>query len=527
MYLDSLLKNRAIDFCIIYSNIEHYDLELIYIFLNKLKELLNSIDHYEYRKNLFLEVKWPFRIYFVSNQIKNLEPLKSIEFKDFCFDFLIAESLKESIQKIPSSNIVQIEVDKEFIETMDSFLYFESIAPLLDIVLSRNLILHHFFYLAEYTYSDIAVPGFLPIVCNMNLAKRITIKDTNELWNWSEFLLKNIHTMDLEIFYVEKDYRLFRMRFDLYNERSQKICKNLLANQRNLTYYDLEINLQNNISLFRIAPSWIEIELTNQLLLNPKIYPKDKDATSTFLSIELFKRIIEELKTFEIQNAMTLCFGGTGETLHHPELQNILEIATNSNLFTKIYLETFLYEINQNTLEALENYQNQIEMIIKLPTLNENLYIELMGENQIPKIKQNLQKLPKELKVYSEILRIQQVEEELDSYFSFFKNTNIEPIVGKYNDYGILNNYKAVDLEPFEKDYCRNLMFSIYINCKGKVPICRQDVFCKYHSYDLSLKSLKEIFYHLEYYFHKFNNQEFEQISPLCKTCSEWYVYRG
>lgn len=527
MYIESLLKNRKIDFCIIHSNLENYDLELVYVFLKKLKELLKSLDHIEYRKNLLLKVSWQFDVYFVSNESKNLEKIKILEFDGFRFHFLVVESLKDAIENIHTSKTIRGENSDEFIETADSFLYFESIAPLLDISLSKNLILHHFFYLAEYTYSDIAICGFLPIVCNLNLAKRIIINNHNDVWNWSEFLLKNIHTFDLEIFYVEKDYRLYRMRFDLFNERSQKICRNLLSKNPNLTYNDIEFYLQNHITLLRIAPTWIEIELTNQLLLDPKIYPKDKDSTPTFLSLDLFRKIIDDLKTFEIRKSMTLCLGGIGESFHYPQLQNILELATNSNLFTKIYIETFLYELNQNVIDILKQYRDNIEIIIKLPTLSEPLYEELMGVNRIPEIKENLQKLPKDLKVYSEILRIQQVEEELDFYFSFFKKTNVEPIVGKYNDYGIMDDYKAVDLEPFDKDYCRNLMFGIYINSKGKIPLCRQDVFCRNFHYDINKNSLKQIFFDLEKYYLHFIRKEFDQISPLCKSCSEWYVFRG
>lgn len=527
MYLESLLKNRKIDFCIVYSNLQNYDSELVDIFLKKLKKLLQSLNHYEFRKKLYLTIKESFEIYFVSEKEENLVFLKEIQNPDFHFRFLICNSLKEVFEKI---NTVQIQSDTEkteITETADTFLYFESISPLMDIEKSKELILNHFKYLSEYSYCDIAPTGFLPIVCNIDLAKRIVIQDSNYNWNWSEFFLKNTQTVDLEIFYVEKDYRIYRFRFDLYDERNQKICKNLLKKNINITYEDIEYYLQNEISLFRIAPTWIEIELTNKQILETKIYPKPKEKKENYLSIDKFKKIILDLKEFEVLKSMTLCLGGMGETFFYPELDKILEISVNSKLFKKIYIETFLYFFDEKLKNTLINFKKDIEIIIKLPTLNEKLYEELMGINLLPEIKKNLKELPKDLKVYSEILRIKQVEEELDSYFAFFKESFIQPIIGKYNTYSYLPDYRAVDLEPFEKDYCRNLMFSIYINSEGKIPICRQDIFCKYQNYDLETHSLKEVFFELEKKYKHFIKKEYDLILPLCKNCTDWYVFFG
>ncbi|MFN3603576.1 MAG: spiro-SPASM protein [Leptonema sp. (in: bacteria)] len=527
MYLQSLLKNRTIDFCIIYSNLKSYKEELIFVFLEKIKILLESLQGYEFRKKLFLKIPENFKIYFVSHKEENLVSLKTIKKEGFEFHFLIAHSLKECIEKIDTIKMITTNEETEINELGDSFLYFPAIAPLLDINKSKELILQHFVYLAEYTYCDIAVPGFLPILCNINLAKRIVINDNKYSWEWSEFLLKNSQTVDLEIFYLEKDYRIFRLRYDLFNERSHKICENLFKENKKIPYNDLEIYLKEKIFLFRIAPSWIEIELTNKQLLNPKIYPNLQDKNENFLSLEIFKKIIKDLEEFELKNSMTLCLGGMGEIFFHPYWEEILDIAIRSELFSKIYLETFFYEVNFKDLKVLDFFKDAIELIIKLPTLNEKLYEDLMGKNFLPTIKENLQKLPQGLKVYAEILRIQQVEEELDSYFEFFKNTSIVPIIGKYNSYGILADYKAVDLEPFEKDYCRNLMFSLYINCEGKIPICRQDIFCKYKTYDLKELSIKKIFFDLEKMYNHFINKEYESILPICRNCSEWYVFLG
>ena len=521
------LSDRKIDFIIIHSNIKNFDINLLNIFLNKLQQILIKISNQTFRNNLKILLPEKFPLYFVSeNQIH----ITSIKHDFFEFNFLNAFSLQDAVLKIspaiPKNIEEQIHQQEEHIviqEQHDCFLYFEAISPLLDIEHSVKLILDHFTYLAEYTYSDIAVSGFLPIVCNIELAKRITINEEKYFWNWSDFLLRNTQTLDLEIFYIEPDYRKYRIRFDLFNDRFQKICKNVLSYKVDITYKEIQTIFEKHIDLIRIAPSYIELELTTKNDLNPKIYPKNPHSYE--LSIAQIEKIINDLKEFQLQNSFTLSIAGTGEPFLYKELKNVLQMAISSELFHTIYIETFLYEIQSDVIDLVKDHR-QIVFIVKLPTLNEELYQELMGINKIPEIKKHLEKFDS-LNVYTEILRIHQVEEELDSYFDFFKNSSIKPIVGHYNRYGILEDYSIVDLEPLEKDYCRSLMYHIFISASGKIPICRQDILCNYKCYDINQQSLKEIFLDMKKYYLNFINKDYNKISTLCSSCKDWYVYLG
>ncbi|GIX40424.1 MAG: hypothetical protein KatS3mg129_0157 [Leptospiraceae bacterium] len=529
------LSNRRIDFCVVYTNIEKYDLELVNFFLEKLYNLLSSISTKTFRKQLKIFIQEKFPVYFVSKNYKYLNHLKEhIKSNYFDFHYIEAKSLQDAIFNIsPSidnktlSEIKNNSDNIKIIETYDTFLYFESISPFLDIEHSVNLILDHFTYLAEYTYSDIAIPGFLPVICNIELAKRIFIEEKEYFWNWSEYLLRNTQTVDLEIYYIEPDYRKYRVRFDLFNERYQKICRNIYDFNKHITYKEIEEIFKNHLELIRIAPTYIEIELTTKNELNPKIYPINKEENE--LSLTLYKKIIKDLKEFHLNQSFTLSLAGTGEPFLYNHLKKVLEIAIDSNLFHTIYLETFFYKLNEEILDYIQNFKDIITIIIKLPTLNESLYKELMGTNYLPQIKENLEIIKNnDLKIYVEILRIKQVEEELDSFFDYFKNTKIKPIIGKYNTFGnLLDDFSVVDLEPLEKDYCRSLMFQLYIDANGKVPICRQDILSKYKSYDINHSSLKEIFYNLKEYYDYFEKKQFDKIIPLCNCCKDWYVFLG
>lgn len=532
MNWEYLLTDRTINFAIVYCNITNYDLELVERFFKKLETLLFQLNNKNFRKDLKINISFPFSVYFTSIDSKYLEKLTNINYNNFKIIFLEATSLKDAILKISpifDESILNENQDTDEIvlkEDKDTFLYFESISPLLDIDHSLNLILDHFTYLAEYTYSDIAISGFLPIVCNMELAKRISLDNQVDPWNWSEFLLRNTQSVDLEIYYIEPDYRKYRIRLDLYSERFQKICKNLIQYKKDLIYQDLEDIFQNHVELIRITPSYIEIELTTENELSPIVYPKNSN--KKHLSLELFQKVLSDLKEYQMKEAFTLSLGGTGEPFLYNNLLEVINLAYESKLFKKIYIETFFYTVNKEVLEQIKTLKHLFTFIIKLPTLNEILYEKLMGKNLLPKIKENLKLLNDSYDVYIEILRIQQVEEELEEFFNHFKNTTFKPIVGRYFTYGgILNDYSVVDLEPLEKDYCRSLMFHIYIQADGKVPMCRQDIIANHKNWDLNHISLKDIFDEMKKYYNNFIKKEYDNIIPICKTCKDWFVFLG
>ncbi len=422
--------------------------------------------------------------------------------------------------KLPEDSVVH------YYDPNDTFLYFESFAPFLDIEESLKLIKEHFEILADYTYCDIAVAGFLPIVIDWNLAKRIYITGDEYKWNWSELLLKNTQTLNLNIYYVDNDYRKYRLRFDLFNERYQKICKNLYNFNNKFKYSDLEECFIYQWKLLRIAPSFIEVEITTQMNVHPLIYPYKENYV--MMNRDQFIKILDDLNEFGIRKSMHLSFAGAGDPLLHQDFGFFLEASIKSGLFEVIYIETFGDNLTEDKVKILEKYNDYLILIIKIPTLSESLYEELMGKNVLGQIKENLKKIPETLKVYAEILRIKQVEEELDLFFDFFKNTSIQPIIGKYNSYGdLLPDFRAIDLEPFEKDYCRNLMFSLFITSDFRVPICRQDIACKFSNFFLKEYTIKQIYENLYKYHINFINKKYDEIIPICSVCKDWYVFLG
>ncbi len=531
MNWEYLLSDRTIDFAIVYCNIINYDLELVIRFLKKLEILLSQLKEKKFRKDLKIHIPAPFPIYFISNNSKYLEKLTDINYNNFKILFVEAKSLKEAILKISpvlneSTFLENSETEVIIKEDHDTFLYFESISPLLDIEHSSHLILDHFTYLAEYTYCDIAIAGFLPIVCNVELAKRISVDDQVDPWNWSEFLLRNTQAVDLEIYYIEPDYRKYRIRLDLYSERFQKMCKNLIQFNEDIKYNDLDSIFSNHMDLLRIAPSYIEVELTTMNELSSTIYP-----TVSFkqhLSLELFQKVLLDLKEYQMEEAFILSLGGRGEPFLYKDLPSVISLIHESKLFKKVYIETFFYTVNHEVLEQIKSLKQLFTIIIKLPTLNEILYEKLMGKNLLPKIKENLKYLNEWYDVYIEILRIQHVEDELEEFFNEFKPTTFKPIVGRYFTYGgILEDFSVVDLEPLEKDYCRSLMFHVFINAEGKIPICRQDIMGRYHLWDLNQISLREVFNEMKNYYDFFINKDYDKIMPLCKKCKDWFVFLG
>ncbi|MCS7205166.1 MAG: SPASM domain-containing protein [Leptospiraceae bacterium] len=516
------LKDRTLEAILIRNTLSHYDEELVYLFFQKLERLITNLKQKLIRKKFSIIVPQPLPVYLIDDE-KNF----GFFFDGFEVKIIQATSLKEAVEKIFPDKIEKVPSEEEWIIDIptDFFLYFEAISPFLEVDDSVQMILEHCTYLAEYSYCDVAIPGFLPVVCNVELAKRITIEGEDFRWNWNELMLKNTQTVDLEIYYLEPDYRKYRIRLDLHSEREQKIVKNIYKKYKNFRYQDLELIITKEIELLRIAPNYVEIEITTKNELKPVIYPHETNSNE--MEIETFQKILSDLQEFSLHHAISLSFAGKGDPFLNENFLEFLKLSYESRLFRKVYIETYLTTWKEDILELIQRHPRFFFLIIKLPTLNENLYSKLMGKNLFSKVKKNLLELPKDITIYVEILRIKQVEDELDFIFKEFSQyPHIKPFIGRYFTYGgILEDYSVVDLEPIEKDYCRSLMFHVFIDAKGNVPVCRQDLFCRNKHWNIKEHNLKDIFKIIEKDYYHFLRQEYDEIIPLCRSCKDWFVY--
>lgn len=452
---------------------------------------------------------------------------------------------------ILNSNTIFIDSDKErdFILNVSQYLpkstsededfdevylaYFNGIYPLLSIKCSNDLTDRHKKYISQYSYSENLPIGIVPTLVSREFIS--TLPDNLNM-KVHDFLIKNINNYDTEIYYESPDLRNLRLDFSLNNQRSIEISQKLLRENLSIEYSDIISILEKNPVIFRGGPSYLEIELFRGCELNCTFCPREsisKENDGTFIDPTLFQKIIKE--TEEISSTFTVCFGGMGEPLLHSNLEEILEISLNSKAVKEIIIETTLNPSIEKIflyLKSLDqNQKNKIVFIINFTTLKQDIFKQLYknSNKSIEEILHNIDLLKNILgknSVYVQMLKIKEIETEIENYFNFFESKDTQVLLQKYNSYaGKLKEKRVSDLTPINREFCWHLSRDIYIQSNGNVSACKQSE--EVIIGNIKENNIKEIWNNNLNRFKLSFNHKFELIDLPCLKCDEWYTFNG
>jgi len=128
--------------------------------------------------------------------------------------------------------------------------------------------------------------------------------------------------------------------------------------------------------------------------------------------------------------------------------------------------------------------------------------------------------------VYPQFVRINENEEELESFFRFW-NEKTNPaggnfIIQKYDDFaGLLPSRKPADLSPVERIPCWHLRRDMTILSNGDVPSCRTYLFAGITG-NVFEDSLEKIWHKTDEVLQKHIEK---QYINKCERCDEFYTY--
>jgi spiro-SPASM protein len=447
------------------------------------------------------------------------------------------------------TNVLTIESEKDFLLEVSRLLppsesedrdfdeiyiaYFNGIYPLLSLNSTKSLVDRHKKFISQYSYSENLPNGIVPILISREFIS--TLPDKSEI-SFHEFLLKNINNYDTEIYFESPDLRNIRLDFTLKDFRSIQLCNNLLNLNNEIEYKDILPTLQKNPSFLRSSPSYIELELYRGCNLSCTFCPRTTislDRDSTYFTKTEISKLLLDLNSFK--DEFTICFGGMGEPLLHPELVEIIDEILNENVLKELIIETALYPNTDNLFSYLktlpENKKSKIVIIVNLTTLKNNQYKNLYGTNanDLNDIlnKVNLLKAilnPKSL--YVQMIKIKEIESEIEDYFNYFEKLDIQVLLQKYNSYASRMPEKRVsDLTPIKRDFCWHLARDLYIQSNGDVSACKQveDIVIG----NIKNQTIQEIWNQNSKRFSYSFNDDYGKIDLPCLKCDEWYTFNA
>jgi spiro-SPASM protein len=426
--------------------------------------------------------------------------------------------LREVSKKLPKSSFEDEDIDEVF------FAYFDGIYPALSHKHTQILLQRHIQYLSQYSYSENFPNGILPKFISREFVNSIPLE-----WNLSphEFLLKNLNQFDVEIYFKEPDLRQYRLDFSLKDYRSLELTESLLKINPDIELEDILPILQKNPSLFRTSPSYLEIEIfrgcENTCTFCPRQYKKlENDFTA--MDKSLLEKLLSEVDS---NHVYTVCFGGLGEPLLHPELKSIIEFTISQKHVQELIIETSLYTEIDSLLSIDSENLNKLTIIVNLTTLNQKTFEGIYSKSNVKDILEKIEKLILKLgkqQVHVQMLKIKEIENEIEDYFSFFKEKEINVILQKYNRFFIMPEKRVSDLTPIHRNFCWHLARDFYINSSGDVSLCRQK---ETIIGNLKQENFSKIWNKAEKDFYYSMNGEHSRLNVDCLNCDEWYTFHA
>ena len=458
----------------------------------------------------------------------------------------------------------------------DYVFYSSAFCPFLNIELTKKLISTHEEYKSEYCFADGYPYGVSPEILDKGLCKILSelIKSKDELKNAPvtkdsvfDLMKTDINSFEIETEISEIDWRLYRFSFcsdkkenhllcralyDLYSENPEAAVgsESLGADAAacNVSCCDVQklISLAaNNVKTLKTIPAFFNIQITGEYKSDTPFCAytlyKDKldQSKKAPMSLENFKALVKNIADFNPDAVVSLSLWG--ECLLHPDFFEMAkEVLSYPGL--SLLIETSGFDLGtEGIAEKLES----LSVIAKNAGLRKNgypaliwiVYIDAMSQNvyQLIHPGQNLERANASLKLlnnlfpdstYAQFLRVNQNEDELESFFRTYKEKDYLSggrfIIQKYDNFcGELPDYKVADLSPIDRLPCWHLRRDMNILCNGDVPVCKNMSF-EAPVGNVFTQGLKEIWSGI-------NAVLSEQIEKKyckgCSNCDEFYTF--
>lgn len=415
----------------------------------------------------------------------------------------------------------------------DGILYFHGLAPFFDEDLFDEMADLHFKYMASCTIAENLPAGFLPDFFSPEF-----VDDPPECGGKSlrECVMSKINDLDVEIFFRLPDLRQMRLNLDCMDHRSAETAKNILKKQPGLNYENLQEFIQNNPLILRGSPSCIELEVTSDSPVYPGWFLRRTRSESPHMEMSVFDDLIRDLEISALPGDVSVILGGQGDPLKHPEIAEMIRKLLSNTFVRAVYLETFGTDLNDSILRELSGLAGieKLSVIIRLSTLNKDRYRVLYGTDRLADVMENIalienQKSDLPFSVYVELLRISDVEDEIDEFFKRFDESKIVPLAQKFNSYaGKLNERRVSDLTPLNREFCWHLARDVFIMHDGSIPICKQDPLGEKEVISqIQNGGIMEYRKKTDDYFISSFKGKHDEIPAPCPECDEWYTFNA
>ncbi len=437
-------------------------------------------------------------------------------------------------------------VAADFVAQNDDFkqaFFLHGDTPFYDLDLSRQLFEQHIEYAAEYSFVDGYPEGFAPEILASGLCPILyeVSKDdqTPIVRNFIfETVKKEINNYDIETIIAPHDLRHLRLQFICNNKRNTELCNRFIGiNAENYS----EIIEEKKEELFTYPAYYaIEINSSNSLysIYNPiRILPSAKSGKAKMTKEDFFS-LIDKIADFSDDAIISLSIFGE-PALHEDIIPMIEKVLTYPKLSVLIettglnWTDEMLRQIEELVKNASERENGMLPLywIVSIDAVSSAMYAKIHGLEEedanlkLKKVVTFTDAINKTFpsSVWAQIVRMNENEIEVESFYRFWKEVNANVIIQKFDSFcKVLEDKRVADLSPFYRHPCWHLKRDLYILSDGRVPMCREDLFCENllgNAFSDSLKQIRENAFEI-YKKHLTCN-----YGGACGACDEYYTY--
>lgn len=292
-------------------------------------------------------------------------------------------------------------------------------------------------------------------------------------------------------------------------------------------------------------PKWLNIEISSRCNLKCPLCPRGRNEIireSSDMDISVFKNIIKEIK----QNDTFLYLWNYGESLFHPEIENILEIlrrhsqsytlSTNGHFMSQqlalkilnTEISEIIFAIDGISVKTYEKYRmggnfkkviNNLDLFCKLKLKNKS---DIKVSIQFLALKHNFHEIPKlgkffsqfnidEIKVKSAMLMFDINDSRLIDFGKNFLYLNYPG-----ERYSLKNNIFKIRGKRIKG--CNVVEQSMIINSDGSILPCCWDAYSSHILGDINKETIEEIWkgYNRHKFLEKLRNGYNYKICFLC-----------
>jgi spiro-SPASM protein len=409
----------------------------------------------------------------------------------------------------------------------DAVLYLFADEPFIDMELARKMLENHERYLADYSFAEGYPGGLAPQVISTavlpalaDLAEKKAAEAGRSFI--FELIKRDINEFEIETEISALDLRSERIELNMAAKNNRIICKKILQAAGDEGAGSIMEIIDTRKELLWGCPVYYNFQITTESGQHTLYQPQTPFCHERFMDFALFAAALEKIDRFSEEAVIGLAY--LGDPSQHPQFSLFInEVAKYKKM--RLHIETSGAFWSSVDWQSLLNFDRErLSLIILLDTLKEEVYRKIHGEG-FAQAQAFTERALSELKdnTYIQTMRINALEEELESFYRHFSAKTGNVIIQKYNSYcGALPDDMVIDIAPLKRNVCWALKRELTVRVDGTVFLCRQDVGNTVSLGNLFHKEPEEIWSAAEEYRLRHVKADYPE---LCKKCDEYYIF--